>query len=108
MSWLFKARVSREAARGPAISPAACTASLSLQEKNENNYLFINQQLEGRGLRNISVGKLEFLPSQEESADAGEHKRQAKKTYFRSINLVREVAEGAKNQKMVNIRKDGF
>ena len=30
---------------------------------------------------------------------------QAKKTYFRSIHLVREVVEGAKKQKMVNIRK---
>jgi len=76
-----------------------------LEEKNESNYLFINKQLEGRGIRNIIVGKLEFIISQEEAANAGEHKRQAKKIFFHSINLAREVAEGAKKQKMVNIRK---
>ncbi len=76
-----------------------------LKDRNENNYLFINKQLEGRGLRNITVGKLEFMISQEEFADSGEQKKRAKKIYFHSINLVREVAEGAKKQKMVNIRK---
>jgi len=76
-----------------------------LEEKNESNYLFINKQLEVRRIQNLVVGKLEFLISPEEIASSDEQKRQAKKIYFHSIHLVREMAEGVKNQKMVNIRK---
>jgi hypothetical protein len=77
----------------------------SLEEKNESNYLFINKQLEERGIQNILVGKLEFFVSQEEVVDSDDQKRKAKKIYFGSIHLVREVVEGVKQQKMVNIRK---
>ena len=77
----------------------------SLEEKNESNYLFINKQLEARRIANILVGKPEFSFQQEELSDSDDQKRQARKTYFRSIHLVREVVEGVKQQKMVNIRK---
>jgi len=77
----------------------------SLEEKNESNYLFINKQLEARGIQNILVGKLEFFISQEEVADSDDQKRKVKKIYFGSIHLVREIVEGVKQQKMVNIRK---
>ncbi len=78
---------------------------VSLEEKNESNYLVINKQLEARGIQNIHVGKLQFFISEEEAADSDDQKRKAKKVYFSSINLVREVVEGVKQQKMVNIRK---
>ena len=77
----------------------------SLEEKNESNYLFINKQLEARRIANILVGKPEFSFQQEELSDSDDQKRQARKTYFRSIHLVREVVEGVKQQKMINIRK---
>ncbi len=77
----------------------------TLEEKNENNYLFANKQLEARNVQNITVGKLEFFLNRDESSDFADRKRQAKRTYFRSIHLVREVMEGVKQQKMVNIRK---
>jgi HD-GYP domain-containing protein (c-di-GMP phosphodiesterase class II) len=77
----------------------------ALEEKNESNYLFINKQLEARKITHIVVGKPEFSFQQEELSDSDDHKRQARKTYFRSIHLVREVVEGVKQQKMVNIRK---
>lgn len=76
-----------------------------LEEKNESNYLFINKQLEVRRIQNIVVGKLEFFIRQEEIASSDEQKNQAKKIYFHSIHLVREMAAGVKKQKMVNIRK---
>jgi len=77
----------------------------SLDEKNESNYIFINKQLEARRIPNILVGKPEFMFQQEEASNSEDQKRQARKTYFRSIHLVREVVEGVKQQKMVNIRK---
>ena len=77
----------------------------SLEEKNESNYLFINKQLEARRIANITVGKPDFSFQQEELSDSEDQKRQARKTYFRSIHLVREVVEGVKQQKMINIRK---
>ncbi len=77
----------------------------SLEEKDESNYLFINKQLEARRIGNITVGKPDFSFQQEELSDSEDQKRQARKTYFRSIHLVREVVEGVKQQKMVNIRK---
>ncbi len=77
----------------------------SLEEKDENNYLFINKQLEARRIACITVGKPEFSFQQTELTDSDDQKRQARKTYFRSIHLVREVVEGVKQQKMVNIRK---
>lgn len=77
----------------------------SLEEKNESNYLFINKQLEARRIAQIIVGKPDFSFHQEELSDAEDHRRRAQKTYFRAIHLVREVVEGVKQQKMVNIRK---
>ena len=77
----------------------------SLEEKNESNYLLVNKQLEARGIAQILVGKPEVFLAQEELPDSEDQKRQARKTYFRSIHLVREVVEGVKQQKMVNVRK---
>jgi putative nucleotidyltransferase with HDIG domain len=77
----------------------------TLEDMNENNYLFVNKQLEARGIPNISVGKLEFFLHPQELVNSDDHKKQARKIYFRSIHLVREVVEGVKQQKMVNIRK---
>jgi len=51
------------------------------------------------------VGKPEVSFPEEELPDSEDQKRQARKTYFRSIHLVREVVEGVKQQKMVNVRK---
>jgi putative nucleotidyltransferase with HDIG domain len=76
-----------------------------LEGKNESNFLFINQQLEVRGIQNIIAGKLDFLVNPEEIANVDEQKKRAKKIFFHSIHLVQEVAEGVKKQKMVNIRK---
>ena len=77
----------------------------TLEEKNESNCLFINKQLEVRGIQNIITGKLEFLINPEEIADVDEQKRRAKKIYFHSIHLVQEMVEGVKKQKMINVRK---
>jgi len=77
----------------------------SLEEKNESNYLIVNKQLEARAIPQILVGKPEVSFPEEELPDSEDQKRQARKTYFRSIHLVREVVEGVKQQKMVNVRK---
>ncbi len=76
-----------------------------LEENNESNYLYVKKQLENKKIEGISVGKLEFFKDEELYVDSEEQKRYSKEIYFKAINLVKEVVEGVKNQKMLNIRK---
>lgn len=76
-----------------------------LEENNESNYLYVTKQLEYRGMDHIHVGKLEFFKDEEIYVDSEDQKRRSKDVYFRSIDLVKEVMEGVKHQKVVNIRK---
>jgi putative nucleotidyltransferase with HDIG domain len=76
-----------------------------LEENDESNYLYVQKQLESRGIQGINVGKLEFFKENETCVDSEEQKRYAKEIYFRAIDLVKEVMEGVKNQKLLNIRK---
>lgn len=76
-----------------------------LEKGNESNYLYVKKQLEYRGVKAIHVGKLEFFKDEEIYVDSEDQKRRSKEVYFKSINLVKEVMEGVKNQKVVHIRK---
>jgi putative nucleotidyltransferase with HDIG domain len=76
-----------------------------LEENVESNYLYLKKQLETRGFRAINVGKLEFFKDEEIFVDSEDQKRHSKEVYFKSINLVKEVMEGVKSQKMLNVRK---
>ncbi len=76
-----------------------------LEENNESNYLYVEKQLEYRGIGHIHVGKLEFFKDEDIYVDSEDQKRRSKEVYFKSINLVKEVMDGVKNQKVVNIRK---
>ncbi len=76
-----------------------------LEEHNESNYLYVTKQLEYRGIDHIHVGKLEFFKDEEIYVDSEDQKRRSKELYFKSIDLVKEVMEGVKHQKVVNIRK---
>jgi putative nucleotidyltransferase with HDIG domain len=78
-----------------------------LEENNESNYLQVQKELESRGIQGINVGKLQFFKDQdnERFVDSEEQKRYSKEIYFRAIDLVKEVMEGVKNQKLLNIRK---
>jgi putative nucleotidyltransferase with HDIG domain len=76
-----------------------------LEENNESNFLYVNKQLEYRDTEHIHVGKLEFFRDEEIYVDSEDQKRQSKEVYFKSINLVKEVMENVKNQRVVNIRK---
>ena len=76
-----------------------------LDENNESNYLYIKKQLEYRDVEAISVGKLEFFKDEEIYVDSEDQKRYSKEVYFKSINLVKEVMESVKSQKVLNVRK---
>jgi putative nucleotidyltransferase with HDIG domain len=76
-----------------------------LEEGNESNYLYVKKQLEYRGFGHIHVGKLEFFRDEEIYVDSEDQKRRSKEVYFKSIDLVKEVMEGVKNQNVVHIRK---
>jgi putative nucleotidyltransferase with HDIG domain len=76
-----------------------------LEEKNEINYLYVNRQLEYRGIDTISVGKLEFFKDEEIYADSKDKKRFSDEVYFKSIGLVKEVVDSVRNQKVLNVRK---
>jgi putative nucleotidyltransferase with HDIG domain len=76
-----------------------------LEENNESNYLYVTKQLEYKGIPHIHVAKLEFFKDEEIYVDSEDQKRRSKEVYFKSINLVKEVMDGIKNQRMVNIRK---
>jgi len=76
-----------------------------LDHHNESNYLYVNQQLQFRGIQGISVGKLEYYREEDILVDSEKQRRYSKQIYFKTINLVKEVVEGIRNQKLVNIRK---
>ncbi len=76
-----------------------------LGENNESNYLYVRKQLELRGIQGINVDKLEFFKDEELYVDSEEQKRYSKEIYFKAIDLVKEVMEGVKTQKLLNIRK---
>lgn len=76
-----------------------------LEEKNEINYLYVNRQLEYRGIDAISVGKLEFFKDEEIYVDSKDKKRFSDEVYFKSIGLVKEVVDSVRNQKVLNVRK---
>ncbi len=76
-----------------------------LEANNESNSLYVMKQLEYRDIGGIRVGKLEFFKDEEIYVDSEDQKRQSKEIYFKSVNLVKEVTESIKNQKMLNVRK---
>ena len=76
-----------------------------LEVNNESNFLSVNKQLEYRNITGIHVGKLEFFRDEEIYVDSENQKRHSKEIYFKSINLVKEVSESIKSQKMFNVRK---
>src|SRR4030042_589475 len=78
---------------------------IGLEENVESNYLYMKKQLETRALRAFKVGKLEAYKDEEIYVDSEDRKRYSKEVYFKSINLVKEVMEGVKSQKMLNTRK---
>jgi len=76
-----------------------------LEENNESNYLYVRQQLKSLGIQGISLGKVEFIKDEELFVDSERQKRYSKEIYFKAIDLVKEVMEGVKHQKLLNIRK---
>jgi putative nucleotidyltransferase with HDIG domain len=76
-----------------------------LDDGNESNYLYVNRQLESKGIHGISVGKLEYVRDEDLLIDSEKQKRYSKQIYFKTVNLVKEVAEGIRTQKLINIRK---
>jgi putative nucleotidyltransferase with HDIG domain len=74
-------------------------------EGNESNYLYVNRQLESRGVHGVSVGKLEYMRDEDFLIDSERQKQYSKHIYFKTVNLVREVSEGIRTQKLINIRK---
>jgi len=78
---------------------------MGLEENNESNYLYVKKQLEFRNITTVDVGKLEFFKDDEIYTDSEDHKRYSKEVYFKSVNLVKEVMDSVKNQKVLNVRK---
>lgn len=76
-----------------------------LEENHESNYLFVNKQLEFRGIRHIHLEKLEFFKDEEIYVDSEDLKRRSKEVYFKSIHLIKEVMENVQSQTVFNIRK---
>jgi putative nucleotidyltransferase with HDIG domain len=76
-----------------------------LEGNVESNYLYLKKQLESRGIRSIDVSKLESFKDEEIYVDSEDQKRYSKEVYFKSITLVKEVMEGVKSQKVLNVRK---
>ena len=76
-----------------------------LEVNNESNALSVMKQLGYRDIEGIHVGKLEFYKDEEIYVDSEDQKRRSKEIYFKSINLVKEVSENIKSQKMLNVRK---
>jgi putative nucleotidyltransferase with HDIG domain len=78
---------------------------LSELENNESNYLLMMKHLERKGIDAITVGKLEVFKDEEIYIDSKQRKEFSKEVFFKSINMVKEVVESVKHQKLVNIRK---
>ena len=76
-----------------------------LENNNESNSLYVMKQLEYRDIAGIHAGKLEFFKDEEIYVDSEDQKRHSKEVYFKSVNLVREVTDSIKSQRMLNVRK---
>jgi len=76
-----------------------------LEGDNESNYLYVQRELQSLAIQTISVGKLEFFKDQDLCFDPEKQRRYSKEIYFKAIDLVKEVMESVKNQKLLNIRK---
>lgn len=76
-----------------------------VEENNESNYLYLKKQLEYRNISGIGVGKLESFRDEEIYVDSEDRKRQSKEVYFKTLQLVKEVVENVKKQKVLNVRK---
>jgi len=76
-----------------------------LEENNESNYLLVMRYLEQKGIDSIDVGKLEIFKDEEVYVDSKERREFSKEVFFKSINLVKEVVDSVRHQKLVNIRK---
>ena len=76
-----------------------------LEDNNESNYLYVKKQIEFRNLDGLDVGTLEFFKDEEIYTDSEDQKRYSKEIYFKTVNLVKEVVENVKNQKVLNVRK---
>jgi putative nucleotidyltransferase with HDIG domain len=76
-----------------------------LEHNNESNYLYVNRQLEAQGIHGITVGKLEMVGEEDFLVDSEKQKRYSKQIYFKTVNLVKEVLEGIRTQRLINVRK---
>lgn len=76
-----------------------------LEEKNESNYLSVQKQLQSLKIQGIQVGKLEFFKEEDLYIDSDEQRRCSKEIYFKAIDLVKEVTDNVRSQKLLNIRK---
>ena len=82
----------------------ACLLS-GLEEKNENNYLSVEKQLEQRNIGSIEVGNLEWFRDEDLDGDSEGQKKASKEVYFRCMGLVKEAVEGIQQQRALPIRK---
>jgi len=76
-----------------------------LEENNESNYLYVKKQLEYRDIPGITVGRMESFKDEEIYVDSEDRKRYSKEVYFKTLQLVKEVVDSVKNQKVLNVRK---
>ena len=93
-----------EAVTGDHLNDLAYLLS-GLEENQENNYLFVEKQLEQRNIESIEVGKLELLKDEEIDGDSEGQKKDSKEVYFRCLGLVREGVEAIRQQNPLPIRK---
>jgi putative nucleotidyltransferase with HDIG domain len=76
-----------------------------LEENHESNYLSVKKQLEHQNIKSIKVGEWEFFKDEEIDLDSEGQKKYSKEIYFRSLRLVKEVADSIRQQKTLPIRK---
>ena len=76
-----------------------------LEEKNDGNFLYVEQQLQSLKIQGIQVGKLESFKEEDLYLDSDQQKRYSKEIYFKAIDLVKEVTDSVRSQKLLNIRK---
>jgi putative nucleotidyltransferase with HDIG domain len=76
-----------------------------LEEKNESNYLSVQKQLQSLKIQGIQVGKLEFFKEEDLCIDSEEQRRYSKEIYFKAIDLVKEVTDSVRSQRLLSIRK---
>jgi putative nucleotidyltransferase with HDIG domain len=77
----------------------------TIEENNESNYLYVMRKLEQKGIEGIHVGKLEVLKDDEVYVSSEDQKQYSKGVYFESITLIKDVVQGVRNQKLLNVRK---